>query len=134
MSRGHPGAFCMQRGCRLVCQELLFFSLKGTGSFWVQPLYWLLGSSVQKQALRDRERSPSFVLAPWHIRSKNSSFSQNGCPMEPAQVFLEARKVRFLVRQCTLENGWAKEPGQPRTVFYEAVRECDREEDLSDRK
>src|SRR2546423_3251012 len=25
------------------------------------------------------------VLAPWHIRSKNSSFSQNGCAKEPAQ-------------------------------------------------
>ncbi len=26
------------------------------------------------------------VLAPWHIRSKNSSFSKNGCAKEPAQV------------------------------------------------
>ena len=25
------------------------------------------------------------MLAPWHIRSKNSSFSQNGCAKEPAQ-------------------------------------------------
>jgi len=27
------------------------------------------------------------VLAPWHIRSKNSSFSKNGCAKEPAQVY-----------------------------------------------
>jgi hypothetical protein len=40
------------------------------------------------------------VLAPWHIRSKNSSFSQNGCAKEPAQVLPFLQKGHQKIIKC----------------------------------